>query len=133
MAYHWPGNIRELKNEIERLPILNPDKSILEKADFDFSRLAESHKLKKENITTAKDETLLEQMMKEKGFVVEHRLDKIKELFLKHKRLTRNQIMAVTKVSPSTATKDLQTLCNIGFIIKKSPTKSPRTDYFEIL
>jgi len=133
VAYHWPGNIRELKNEIERLPILNPDKSILEKADFDFSRLAESHKLKKENITTAKDETLLEQMMKEKGFVVEHRLDNIKELFLKHKRLTRNQIMAVTKVSPSTATKDLQTLCSIGFIIKKSPTKSPRTDYFEIL
>jgi transcriptional regulator with PAS, ATPase and Fis domain len=130
-AYHWPGNIRELKNEIDRLYILNPDKKILEKIDFDFSRLAENHNVKVENTPLPKDEDLL-QIMKGKGFVVENRHAYIKELFLKHKKLTRNQIMAVTKVSPSTATKDLQILCDAGFIIKKSPTKSPRTDYFEL-
>ena len=39
MAYRWPVNIRELKNEMERLKILHSDKEVLNLEDFDFSHL----------------------------------------------------------------------------------------------
>jgi Nif-specific regulatory protein len=35
-SYQWPGNIRELKNCIDRLKILNPEKDYLEVEDLDF-------------------------------------------------------------------------------------------------
>ena len=57
----------------------------------------------------------------------------LKDLFLKYKKLTRSQVMEITKVGPSTATKDLAVLLDAGFIVRKSPTKSPRTDYFEMV
>jgi Fic family protein len=46
--------------------------------------------------------------------------------------LQRSQIINITKVNPTTATKDLKTLCKEGFIERKTPTSSPNTYYFEI-
>jgi DNA-binding NtrC family response regulator len=40
-AYHWPGNIRELKHALERAVILS-DASVLQPGDFSFSQQLES-------------------------------------------------------------------------------------------
>lgn len=135
--YQWPGNIRELKNEIDRLAILNPDVSELGIEHFDFTHLKD---YRKETIIpqqkapivlpdTSKDDSHAQIL--ENGFRVEKRFEFIKDLFRKHKKLTRKQIVEFTRIGQSTATKDLQKLCNAGFLIRRTPTKSPSTDYFE--
>jgi Fic family protein len=68
----------------------------------------------------------------QRGSKIEQRRSFIKDLFLKYKRLTRCQVMEITKTGQSTATNDLAVLIEIGFIVRRSPTKSPRTDFFEI-
>jgi transcriptional regulator with PAS, ATPase and Fis domain len=136
--YQWPGNIRELKNEIDRLSILNPEVKVLGIEHFDFAHLQGVHqKIKSESniipTSTANSTKTAEPFTHiiENGFRVERRIEFLKDLFRKHKKLTRKQIVEITKVGQSTATKDLQKLCEVGYLIRKSPTKSPSTDYFE--
>lgn len=142
-AYHWPGNIRELKNEMERLYILNPGLDVLSLEHFDFTHLQTNTKMTpktqaiipslvsnlKESIT--KNEAVLKII--QNGFRVEKRHALLIELFKEYKKLTRSQIMKATNVGPATATKDLQSLMDAGFIVRRSPTKSTSTDYFEIV
>ncbi len=139
--YHWPGNIRELKNEIDRLYILNPDLDILSVDHFDFTHLPKTNASEPktneytdkldEPIVSTKEDPLLKIL--QKGFPVEARHNLIKDLFKKYKKLTRSQIMEIANISTTTATKDLLALTNAGFIIRRTPTKSTRTDYFELL
>lgn len=141
--YHWPGNIRELKNEIERLFILNPDRRILGIEQFDFNHLQEppsitpqSQEPKKSGHThlhnSGSEEDPILKIL-QKGFPVEQRHNQIKELFKKYKKLTKGQIIELIKIGHTTAGKDLQVLIDQGFIVRRSPTKSTRTDYFEII
>ena len=41
--------------------------------------------------------------------------------------------MEIANISTTTATKDLLALTKAGFIVRRTPTKSTRTDYFEIV
>ena len=82
--------------------------------------------------TVASNEDLLLKII-QKGFPVETRQNLIKDLFRNHKRLTRSQIMEIASISTTTATKDLQVLVAAGFIVRRTPTKSTRMDYFEIV
>lgn len=41
--YYWPGNVREMKNEIERLVALNPSNSILKTVDLSKKFFYESY------------------------------------------------------------------------------------------
>jgi transcriptional regulator with PAS, ATPase and Fis domain len=141
--YHWPGNIRELKNEIERLYILNPDNELLGLEHLDSSHLQAPLKiginqpLVKPLVDTAKEnfssEDALVLKVVQNGFPIEQRHTRLKELFLKYKKFTRSQIMEIFKIGATTASKDLQFLIDSGFIVRKSPTKSTRTDYFELI
>jgi transcriptional regulator with PAS, ATPase and Fis domain len=141
--YQWPGNIRELKNEIDRLYILNPDVKLLDLNHFDFTHLqnftiSKIHpqvKIVKTDLWLKDNPEQEDPLYKiiQDGFPFEQRQATLKSLFVKYNRLTRKQIVEITKVCPSTATKDLLHLCNSGFIIRRSPTKSGRTDYFEII
>jgi DNA-binding NtrC family response regulator len=148
-TYHWPGNIRELKNEIDRLSILHADKELLTIADFDFTHLQEwspqtysqPEKISSKNDlnkqTNKPSETVTSEgqylkIIQQRGPQSERRHALLKEVFREYKKLTRNQVMGITNASPSTATKDLKILCESGFILRRSPTKSPRTDYFEL-
>jgi transcriptional regulator with PAS, ATPase and Fis domain len=144
ISYRWPGNIRELKNEIERLKILHPDKELLSSEDFDFSRLQMegNNKPKIEKETFVKqgasqpsftpERIVDDQVVKiiQSGFKAEKRLEFIKELFQQYKKLTRIQIIKIMSISPVTATKDLEILCRNGFIEKRTPTKSVNSYYF---
>ena len=139
-SYPWPGNIRELRNEIERLCILNSNQEIFNLEHIDtmhFSHLnipnnpsqeTSNKESKNVEINPLDPET---QTILECGFRVENRQNKIKKLFQQYKKLTRNQIIKLTNVGPSTATKDLKTLMDLGLIVRRSPTKSSSTDFFE--
>ena len=142
-VYHWPGNIRELKNEMERLYILNPDQEILGLEHFDFTHLQEpqvptlkAQPLKPSNTKLNEnngghDEAILKII--QNGFPVERRHALLKEVFAKYKKLTKSQVIEISKVGHTTAGKDLQLLIAEGFIVRRSPTKSSRTDYFELV
>lgn len=142
-AYHWPGNIRELKNEIERICILNPGQDLLGPEHFDFTHLQEPQNASlkppllknntdfKSQVNESQNDPIL--MILQKGFRVEQRHAKLKELFKKYKKLTRSHLVEITKVGASTITKDLQKLVDEGFIIRRTPTKSSSTDYFELV
>lgn len=147
MAYHWPGNIRELKNEIERLKILQPDKEIINTEDFDFDHLQGEPPKKKESSikkvieipqtsiekkiipeVTLNHNQILEII--QRGTKSDNRKKIIKELFQTYKKLTRIQLVEITSSSPGTITKELQNLCQEGFLTKVTPTKSVKSIYF---
>lgn len=147
MAYHWPGNIRELKNEMERLNILLPDKEIINTEDFDFDHLqGEPPKVKESPIkppieisqipieTKAIPEIKLNHSqileIMQRGTKSENRRKILKGLFQEYKKLTRIQLVEITSNSPGTISKDLQNLCQAGFILKITPTKSVKSAYF---
>lgn len=142
MDYHWPGNIRELKNEIDRLYILNPDITFLDVEHFDFSHLQVKGNYNQNSQTiplnsnkNTADGTIDQDMSRiiRKGFSIERRIDLIKEMFKKYRKMTRNQIMEINNISSTTATKCLKNLLHSGFIVRRTPTKSSRTDYFEFV
>jgi transcriptional regulator with PAS, ATPase and Fis domain len=142
MAYQWPGNIRELKNEMDRLKILHSDKEVFELEDFDFAHLQgmptqippkeETSKPQKspqlpknEEVSNDRITGILNSISK-----TEQRHEFLKKLFQKHKTLTRLQVMKITEVSQSTASNDLAFLCKSGVIEKHTPTKSSKSRYF---
>jgi DNA-binding NtrC family response regulator len=150
-TYRWPGNIRELKNEMERLKILHFEKEILNIENFAFNQL-QGYIPQKPNLVSSSNTTLDSKNSPptektsfdvgitsdyvvniiQRGSKVERRINFIKELFIQYKKLTRSQIIEIAKVNPSTATKELQMLCDEGFIVRHTPTKSSSTFYFEI-
>ena len=143
--YRWPGNIRELKNEMERLKILHSEKEFLDIDDFDFTHLQiPTNKTIKSEVSMP-TKVLPNQSTNEK--VVNDRIHKIlskptrigqryeflKELFQQYNKLTRLQIMEIASISPGTASKDLEFLCKTGFIKKVMPTKSVKSHYFVLV
>ena len=142
MAYQWPGNIRELKNEMDRLKILYSDKEIFEVEDFDFTRLQGAVLKVPQNKDILKKQEKPQQVINEdvsndrivsilnSVSKTEQRHEFLKKLFQKHKTLTRLQVMKITEVSQSTASNDLAFLCKSGIIDKHTPTKSSKSRYF---
>lgn len=144
LLYQWPGNIRELKNEIARLTILHADKTNLELEDFDFTRLQEDEiadfkseplevHQKNMSIPLGNPEEIYDKRILsivERGSKADQRLVFLKNLFLQFKKLTRMQVIEIMKVSPVTATKDLDQLCKSGTIEKIKPTKSVKSYYY---
>jgi transcriptional regulator with PAS, ATPase and Fis domain len=150
-AYHWPGNIRELKNEMDRLNILHAEKELLLLSDFDFHHLQESINKpivdKRPNLNVELDHKKMlgnkrhselsvthENIVKiiQRKSKAEQRHSFIKDLFKQYKKLKRSQIVEIANISAPTATKELQKLCDEGFIVRYTPTSSPSTFYFEI-
>jgi len=58
------------------------------------------------------------------------RLDRIRDLFSRHGKMTRNELIRILGVSPNTATKDLKALCEEGLIERVEPSTSTRSHYF---
>ena len=143
MKYRWPGNIRELKNETERLKILHADKEELKFEDFDFEHLWGvkkkvinvdastnlSPEIIKNNIPNNNHENQIELIL-EKGSKVTQRHKQLQQLFQQYKKLTRSQIMAILHVSAGTATSDLKILCEQQIIERVCPSHSKKSDYF---
>lgn len=148
MKYQWPGNIRELKNEIERILILHPDKEILDVEDFDFTRLQGMESLVPKKVKTPNklpvqnEKTIpiqldinpekIQKIIQRKSKLEEREIA-FKELFQRYRKLTRSQLIEILNINPGSATKSLQNLCKIGYINKIMPTKSVKSHYFVLV
>ncbi len=137
--YKWPGNVRELRNEIERCRIFNKGKKVIELNDFDFSRLEPLVKTQENNKRFESKLSATELPLSEKDRVQQilfeakeksQRQETLLQLFRDYKKLTRIQIIKILKVSPSTASRDLEDLIQQNIIEKITPTKSSRSYYF---
>ena len=137
-AYHWPGNIRELKNEIDRIKILCGYKPIIEINDLDIewvikkNNLPEKIKSSEIPLTVNKYEQMHQRLLDTKLSSSDKRYQQIILLFKQHKKLNRVQIAEALEVSLLTITNDLKRLVADGIIEKHMPTLSRRSHYFEI-
>jgi len=59
------------------------------------------------------------------------KLETLRKLFSQYPVLTRMEISRILKISPPTATQYLKQLCKEGLIVKKKPSASPQTHYFQ--
>lgn len=134
--YTWPGNIRQLKNEIEKMRVLHSEKLNYSLADFPFQNKEKNLTVKKETEDPEPQKTPL----KSNGYSVENvlnnsknsirRLDRLKDLFREHKKFTRKELIEITKFAPKTIARDLEQLCKEGVVERVMPNATARTHYF---
>lgn len=152
--YHWPGNVRELRNVIERMRLLHSDKLSYDISDLELRfKAVNAPASKQEPATTPPQRVPLPQdayniktppavvasppIKDTAGFLKQgnspmRRLDKMRAIFEEHGKLTRGELIAILKVSPNTATKDLKILCEEGYIERIEPSASSRSFYFQV-
>lgn len=169
-SYDWPGNIRELKNVIERMRLMHSDKLSYDHDDLDLKFKAvnmppeaETAPIKMPGITTAEaalpasyaapavpppsdlnassshysntntpmTDSQVADLLKS-GNSPLRRLDRLRNLFRTHKKLTRSEIIKVMVISPNTATKYLRMLAEEDFIERIEPSASTRSHYFQL-
>ncbi|MGQ9663638.1 MAG: sigma 54-interacting transcriptional regulator, partial [Kiritimatiellia bacterium] len=58
------------------------------------------------------------------------RMERLRNLFDRFGKLTRSEVVRVLGISPNTATKYLQALCDQGYIRRVAPSASTRSHYF---
>ncbi|MBL4869265.1 MAG: sigma 54-interacting transcriptional regulator [Pseudomonadales bacterium] len=148
--YPWPGNARELKNEMENLRIFNYETSLYDLQDLDpkFHGRAESTEkaeaLSLSSLQSSENkhakpteiidrEQILATEVLSNNKIFFRRIEKIKKLFDIHNILTRAELIKIMGVSHLTVTKDLKLLIEQDYIKKVMPSKSPRSHYFEKL
>jgi len=152
--YDWPGNVRELRNVIERMRLMHSDK-----LSYDINDLGLKFQYQEGRAQSAPPATPSPSLPEEAGIPPRvgrgplqpsptpsneivtllksgrsqlRRLERLKELFNQHRRLTRSEVARILEVSPNTATKYLKVLCGEGFIRRIEPSASTRSHYFEI-
>lgn len=145
--YDWPGNIRELKNETDKMCLMHLDKDFFSINEFyvlkeKFEKSVSVSTVKeminaeeKENRISKKESYSLEEKIKtvlSKTNNSRSRKKILKEAFRKCSELTRQEIIGIMEISPATATNDLKALIAEDFIEKIQPTPAPRTHYFKI-
>jgi DNA-binding NtrC family response regulator len=116
----WPGNVRELRNGVERMRLLHPECKRYELEHWSSEIGA---------IPSAPDP---ERSLLARGATPLRRHDRLRELFGKHEKLTRQEIIQLLGISRETASKDLKALIREGWIKRVCPTSSPRTFYFKL-
>lgn len=148
-SYSWPGNVRELKNVIERMRLLHSDKLSYDVPDMDLGiqsirvpaepsplipRSEEPEPVLQPVPSRKRAERpdINEDRLLKHGRSPMRRLQRLRELFEKHHELTRNEIISILDVSPNTATKDLKSLCEEGYIERIEPSASSRSFYFSL-
>jgi DNA-binding NtrC family response regulator len=157
-AYDWPGNVRELKNVVERMRLMHSDKLSYHLDDID-AKLLKSVRPPLSPLsgptpseTSAPPFPDAREPLREfspptrpanpqkppddnarklrKGKSMLRRLDQLRALFDRHKKLTRGEVADIMDVSANTATKYLQSLCDDRYIHRIEPSASTRSHYF---
>jgi DNA-binding NtrC family response regulator len=135
MKYRWPGNIRELKNEIERMVLMNINKKVLGLEDLDLNiRLQMGLDIQPKIKDVIPDAAISKPQYDQTQIFANamRRIEFIKQLFVQKTNLTRPEIAKATNTSTFTTTRDLKQLLQENFIIKITPTPAPRTHYFRL-
>ena len=124
--FDWPGNIRQLKNEIEKMDLIQSRKPRYELSDCNF--LSEDQ-IPKVSSNRIEKQNAIQQTV-EKPYSGKQRLDKIIELFESQKELTRQEFANKMNISLPTATSDLKKLVKKNIIQRIEPSASSRSLYF---
>jgi two-component system, NtrC family, response regulator AtoC len=143
-AHSWPGNIRELRNVIEKMRLLNSDKLSYEADDVEFSGAkAAPEDVRKPAPAQEQEQTAnvagaqaaatpsVAEILRTGNSSIRRR-ERLRELFREHRVLTRSEVVKVMGMAPATATRDLRALCAEGLVEKVEPSRSPRTHYFQL-
>jgi DNA-binding NtrC family response regulator len=159
-SYDWPGNVRELRNVIERMRLMHSDKLHYDYEDLDLKFLGAdapgspgtrrpAGRVLRDNVADVQEQTppagewlasnravtseqeneSISSILAE-GRSALRRQDRLRDIFRKHAKLTRSEIVRILNISPNTATKDLKCLCEEGMIDKVTPSASSRSHYF---
>ncbi|MBL4869273.1 MAG: sigma-54-dependent Fis family transcriptional regulator [Pseudomonadales bacterium] len=144
--HSWPGNIRELKNEIERMAIITGNNKLItnELVNFKSSEIKEniapidikqkSFVSDENKITPMTQENIYSppNISLEKGVknYSEYRRQELRQLFQQHRLLTRAMVVRFLGCAANTAAKDLKSLETAGYLKKVIPTDSPRSSYY---
>ncbi len=151
----WPGNVRELRNAIERMRILNSDALSYDAEAFRVARNRSGLGLREapQSLPQAGAEVAPPEKGREsrppgprpgvtsdaavgellrQGRTSLRRLDRLRDLFRTHGKLTRGEVSEILGVSQATALRDLHALVREGFVKKVEPTGAPRTHYFAL-
>lgn len=128
----WEGNIRELRNEMERMRLFHSDKKIIGLADLSEKYRAFKKATVKKPVETKTKSTPIDE--KALNFKSKFRkLDELKEHFENYQKLSRSETAKLLKVSLNTAANYLTSLEKEKFVKRVMPTDSVKTHYYEKL
>jgi DNA-binding NtrC family response regulator len=127
----WPGNIRELRNELEKIRLFHSDKIKIQISD-----LSEKYKEKKITVPQkdlgnkkAKVNSNANLLNMNSKF---RKIDELKNLFKNYHKLSRAESASFLKVSLNTAANYLATLEKENYIKKIKSNNSEKIHYYEI-
>lgn len=120
----WQGNIRELKNEMEKIRLFYSDKKILT-----VDELSEKYKIQFKSSKKSSNLVDEKSMLNHKSKF--RKLEELKLLFQTQKSLSRIEVASFLKVSNNTAANYLLTLENEKFI-KKITLNNTKSNHYEI-
>lgn len=140
----WPGNVREIRNTVERLRLLNSEKLSYDASDLDGLSIGApaggqspvaapsggapvASPLEKPTEAGPAGDAVLSH-----GRTAMRRLDRMRDHFRRHGKLTRAEIVRLLGVSGPTATSDLKALLAEGLIERVMPSASRRSHYFRL-
>ncbi len=152
----WPGNIRELRNVIERMVLLNSNKSFYTAQDLEKPYIPPDEYLAMQDKSGFYPAVSIEEkeppqskkadpfenisikntwenanFLEVETMPSHRRVELLKRLFKTYKKLNRAETAKALKVAPNTAAADLKILMDEGLIEKIMPSKSPRSHYFK--
>lgn len=132
----WYGNIRELRNEMEKIRLFYSDKKILtvnELSNKYKSKTPPAEPAPATNPTTNTKKVETSASTSPLNLTSKfRRLEELKSLFVKHNKLTRIEVESLLQVSPNTALSYLNTLEKENFISRKTFANT-KTHYYEII
>ncbi|MCI0340925.1 MAG: sigma 54-interacting transcriptional regulator, partial [Planctomycetales bacterium] len=139
----WRGNVRELRNAVERMRILSSDALAYDVGDL--LRAAPDREESAEPPPASPDRAEAptggappappageEESFLRAGRTPLRRRERLRELFRRHRILTRAEAARLLGVGPDTVTADLKALQGEGLVEKVRPTESPRTHFFAL-
>ncbi|PCJ60885.1 MAG: hypothetical protein COA79_07440 [Planctomycetota bacterium] len=153
MGYSWPGNVRQLKNEMDKLRLYHSEKLFYDTIDLQLNKKKEikkpidqkaKHVISENTQNTTQLNSTIQSKPSNDSFksLIENiitnektplrRLEKIRAMFKEVKTLTRGEIIKVLNVAPGTITTDLKLLVEEGYINRVTPSASTRTHYFQL-
>lgn len=137
-TFDWPGNIRQLKSEIDKMCVLNQDKLTFtinecelfhHKSDIKTTELNDDSEKNVDSQKSSFDKKL-EKILANSNSSKNRNLI-LKEAFDKSHQLSRREVVLLLEVSASTADKDLNQLIKEKYIKKIMPTAARRTHFYQ--
>jgi transcriptional regulator with PAS, ATPase and Fis domain len=128
-AFDWPGNVRQLKHAVSRMALMAGDRRVLGADLFDAGRPKQKPDSPAASPAPEKQSDALGPPPRSHDTLQRRRY--VTDMFRKHRKLTRAQIIRQVGCAPNTATRDLQHFQQEGLIRRVETSGHLRTSYFQ--